>query len=785
MGIFQKKYASRLHLRKMMILISILTLLSLSAFATVFYFLSQEKIVRQQVESNTKVLQQVKYNITYMNEIIKNMAISIFFDEDLTPLMSSRSEDIFDLLPRMTKQKKRVDSTSFLHSVVVYNGKTQSFYSNNLKYALESVSDQDPNKLFANLLPILNKEISWDKMTLFPMSTTDLLTNKQPNYDIFTLAMYESMHAYEKGESVLFLNIKSEWLLHNLRMLNQLDGMNSKGDIYVMDPKGVMLLPSGNDYPETPDVAKYLNTHSLQMTELHNAKYAIVHLNGVKHILTVMDTGVNNWNVLMVQPYKSVMETLYQIRNTLILVTICFLIAAAVLAALVSWRLYRPIDHLMHQVSGDSSQDSAAPPANDEVAYVLHAYRSMKEKLAVLRTEQSNKRDIVKEYYVQKLLKESDSISREEFRQCIGDNGININLDSSYMLVLLTIDEHSVRQMDTQLSAFALMNIVEEIFVQHFQCECIDMRTRNLVLVISIADGADHSRQMISQLLREVKRIVAGYYNMRFSAALSNPIEAYTELSDGYMELREIAMYRIIHGMDSVISPEMTIENRQNAEVGLSLELEQKLVESIKLNSYDKVRLHLEGIFTQLSKLNYHNMITSLFHLILVIRKTITEMNTYKIQPITISLNVLHESLSEHKTLEEIKNDFLRIFEELSEEIQESGKNKNTVLISKIKEIIEDNYKDEGLSLQAISSMLKMSSAYVGRMFKASEAMSVGDYLNEVRMKQAIKLMDNENLTIKDIMERVGYSNLSYFWRLFKKKFGTTPKEYRQKKAVR
>ncbi|GBF76505.1 AraC family transcriptional regulator [Paenibacillus sp. 598K] len=780
---FKAKYTSRLHLRKMMILISILTLLSLSTFAIVFYFVSQEKIVQQQVQSNTKVLQQVRYNITYMNEIIKNMAISTFFDEELTPLMSTRTEDILDMLPRMMKQKKRVDSTSFLHSIVVYNGKTQSFYANNLKYALDSVSNQDTDKLLANFLPILNKEVPWDKMKLLPMSTTSLLTDERPNYDIFTLAMYQSLDNYSIGESVLFINVKSEWLLNNLKMLNQLDGQSSNGDFFVVDREGTVLLPSHFDRLDRLDLGRYLQAEQSNRMETLNTSYFTATLNGAKQIVTIMDADVNNWQIVMVQPYKSVMETLYQIRNTLIMVTLCFLVIAAILAVMVSLRLYRPIDHLMLQVGGDSPSESTAPSAKDEVSYVIQVYQSMKEKLAVLKSDQTSKRNIVKEYYIQKLLKESDSIAREEFRQCIADNGIHIHPDGRYLIAVLTIDENSVRQMDAQLSAFALMNIVEETFFRHFLCECIDMRTGHLVLLISTADKTEQTMDTIGLLLREVKKTVASYYNMKFGVAISVPCEDYTELSERYLELQEVAMYRIIFGLDSIIVPEMTFDNRMNAEVGISLELEQKLVESIKLNNEDKVRLSLDGIFSQLSKLSYNHMMTSLFHLILVVRKTITEMNTYKLQPITLSLNVLHQSVSGHKTLEDIKDDFLRIFGELSEEILDSGRNKNTVLISKIKEIIEDNYKDENLSLQAISSMLKMSSAYVGRVFKASEAVSVGDYINEVRMKQAIKLMDNERYTIKDIMEIVGYSNLSYFWRLFKKKFGTTPKEYRQKKA--
>jgi len=53
-----------------------------------------------------------------------------------------------------------------------------------------------------------------------------------------------------------------------------------------------------------------------------------------------------------------------------------------------------------------------------------------------------------------------------------------------------------------------------------------------------------------------------------------------------------------------------------------------------------------------------------------------------------------------------------------------------------------------------------------------------------VRLKRAQDYLETKSFSIKEIMDLVGYVNESTFFKLFKKTFGVTPKEYRLKKAL-
>ena len=65
--------------------------------------------------------------------------------------------------------------------------------------------------------------------------------------------------------------------------------------------------------------------------------------------------------------------------------------------------------------------------------------------------------------------------------------------------------------------------------------------------------------------------------------------------------------------------------------------------------------------------------------------------------------------------------------------------------------------------------------------FKNTMGTSFIDYLNEYRLTMASRLLLSSESSILDIAAEVGFDNLSYFNRIFKKRFEMTPSAYRKK----
>lgn len=92
--------------------------------------------------------------------------------------------------------------------------------------------------------------------------------------------------------------------------------------------------------------------------------------------------------------------------------------------------------------------------------------------------------------------------------------------------------------------------------------------------------------------------------------------------------------------------------------------------------------------------------------------------------------------------------------------------------------LLESNYKEE-ISLDSAARRLKLSRFYFSKMFKLYWGKSFTDYLNEVRIYRACKMLEDPALSIKEIAALCGFSNSNYFSRVFKQCRNLTPGEWR------
>jgi AraC-like DNA-binding protein len=86
------------------------------------------------------------------------------------------------------------------------------------------------------------------------------------------------------------------------------------------------------------------------------------------------------------------------------------------------------------------------------------------------------------------------------------------------------------------------------------------------------------------------------------------------------------------------------------------------------------------------------------------------------------------------------------------------------------------------ISIDDMASVANLSRFHFGRLFKESQGVSPGIFLNNLRMKNALKLIQTEVLSVKEISEICGFEDSSYFCKVFKKCFGTSPEKYRRGK---
>ena len=101
----------------------------------------------------------------------------------------------------------------------------------------------------------------------------------------------------------------------------------------------------------------------------------------------------------------------------------------------------------------------------------------------------------------------------------------------------------------------------------------------------------------------------------------------------------------------------------------------------------------------------------------------------------------------------------------------------NTELIGNVLNYVEEHYKDGSLS--ELANIMNYDVYWLSREIKKRTGKTYKELLQAKRMNQAVYLLSNTRLPVSDIIESVGYDNTSYFYRIFRERFGVSPKEYR------
>lgn len=127
--------------------------------------------------------------------------------------------------------------------------------------------------------------------------------------------------------------------------------------------------------------------------------------------------------------------------------------------------------------------------------------------------------------------------------------------------------------------------------------------------------------------------------------------------------------------------------------------------------------------------------------------------------------------------LYEITDYFAEQFEEVMSSIGNSSRDS---VLDDILYYIEHNYPSN-LKLEGIAALFGYNSSYLGKIFNKTVGESFNSYVDQVRIKHAIALLVENKHKVYEIAELVGYKNVDYFHKKFKKYVGESPAEYRKK----
>ncbi|KRE44938.1 response regulator [Paenibacillus sp. Soil522] len=132
------------------------------------------------------------------------------------------------------------------------------------------------------------------------------------------------------------------------------------------------------------------------------------------------------------------------------------------------------------------------------------------------------------------------------------------------------------------------------------------------------------------------------------------------------------------------------------------------------------------------------------------------------------------------RSVNQLREWSLRTLHRIREDMDQETKDSRTTLIREIQAFIEQNVQQD-VSLQAVADHVHLHPVYVSKVYKLETGENLSDYVQLVRMNKAEYLLKHSVDKIYEIAASLGYQRPHSFNHAFKKKFGMTPQEYRDR----
>jgi YesN/AraC family two-component response regulator len=105
-------------------------------------------------------------------------------------------------------------------------------------------------------------------------------------------------------------------------------------------------------------------------------------------------------------------------------------------------------------------------------------------------------------------------------------------------------------------------------------------------------------------------------------------------------------------------------------------------------------------------------------------------------------------------------------------------------IVERVIEYIENNYSIK-INTEEIASKMFFNKNYISKLFKSEKGLSIAEFVREIRLKEACRLIGTTSRNISEIACECGFNDMKTFYLAFKKYVGVTPKAYRDSLAKR
>ena len=215
---------------------------------------------------------------------------------------------------------------------------------------------------------------------------------------------------------------------------------------------------------------------------------------------------------------------------------------------------------------------------------------------------------------------------------------------------------------------------------------------------------------------------------------------------------------------------------------GLDESYIERIIKAIKIGSREELEETIDELisFVIKSAPKLASLRIYLIHLYINLVKLASSYELEANQLGSIERDILEE-ISAINSPEEMRKWIHNICMQIRGCIRKERLDSTKLMVEKAREYIKDNFNNPDVSVDTLCTYLGVSPTYFSSIFKKDTGVSFVTYLTNVRMEEAVRLLESTAEKSYVIAEMVGYEDPNYFSYVFKKAYGISPSKYRNR----
>lgn len=744
-------------------IVIILAIASVVTGSVTMFFFSKKMIDKGIHENTMLMLKQIENDANSVDRLISNFAGDLLNDKDIYNLMNSYRSNQEEYYHSFYKiMHGTLYTNGLINEVYVYNVNSGRVYSTSGYLTLKE----------AGLNEVIVRDGGIKKgVPIFRTASQ----GKNKGKTVCTFFYSNKRLGVGYNESFLAIDIAIDEILGNFA-----------NSLAQKDNEVILTDSSYNVQWESVAEAESMTGDGLGSIEdlvkkaRLNDNYKI-RMSGSSYLVTAVNYDKYDWIIIYITSTEGMYSQVGVMTLLWLGVTGILVVIGVMLAKRAAHYIYRPVEDTMIQLKDVIGTETGAKQEYQELQLMKQSILNSQKKLKNLEQNRWREKRSRSNAVLRKLLEQSLGITEEQISLLNEVFSGNFLLDAPSLLGVIEFPaDHYPDKEDEEVFLPIIENIFAEKLSEEFEHLIYVIANQSVVIVLNQIEEGQEKKAY--DTWEKAKEIFEDISKQQINITLSPIYAMLSDTSEKYQETLLLARYHILDLNHHMITPDIVKKNQKNPSMRYSAKLDEKLKDAIFTRNSGLLKEVTAEIGKEIANLKYDNMIGALLHFIDYTQELVNEINTSKLFPVPVDLSPLREQIFRSAVLDELMIQYSRTMKEFMKGEEKRKEHAQGKMLATVQSYIDENYANPEICAQSIADKFKLSAKYLSYSFKEYTGVSILVYLQKKRLEAACSLLENTTLSISDIVFRIGLENENYFYTLFKKNMGVTPKEYRQSK---